>query len=294
MKVLERPDTDPARIAFFMPTAEGPCRFGQYAPYLRQMLDANGYRERGDPLAHQPERLRRPGRAGQALRAHRLARAAVRRHAAEAAADPPAVRRAARAIPRRSTKSRLDDLCRTLEETPAEPGVQLAALRDSMVRAATASASWARRRDRRMPLIGIVGEIFCRLNTFSNENLVRAPGRSTAPRPGSPTSSNGSGTPTPSTSASSSSTGRIWTLEALGAWVRKRVQKRDEHVLMEPFRGGFRGPRRAGHLRDPGMRAPLPAARRRLRRDGAERGQGRLPGAEGRRRASSTSARSPA
>ena len=43
MKVLERPETDPARVAFFMPTAEGPCRFGQYAPYLRQILDAHGY-----------------------------------------------------------------------------------------------------------------------------------------------------------------------------------------------------------------------------------------------------------
>ena len=31
--------------------------------------------------------------------------------------------------------------------------------------------------------------------------------------------------------------GRIWTAEALGAWVRKRVQKHDEHVLLEPFRG---------------------------------------------------------
>ena len=26
-----------------MPTAEGPCRFGQYAPYLRHVLDSNGY-----------------------------------------------------------------------------------------------------------------------------------------------------------------------------------------------------------------------------------------------------------
>src|SRR5262249_37385187 len=43
MKLLERPDTDPARTALFMPTAEGPCRFGQYAPYLRQILDAHGY-----------------------------------------------------------------------------------------------------------------------------------------------------------------------------------------------------------------------------------------------------------
>src|SRR5450755_2852444 len=43
MKVLERPGTDPSRVAFFMPTAEGPCRFGQYAPYLRQILDASGF-----------------------------------------------------------------------------------------------------------------------------------------------------------------------------------------------------------------------------------------------------------
>src|SRR5512142_2064418 len=43
MKVLHRPDTDPSRVALFMPTAEGPCRFGQYAPYLRQILNSNGY-----------------------------------------------------------------------------------------------------------------------------------------------------------------------------------------------------------------------------------------------------------
>src|ERR1700688_796571 len=45
MKVLERPETDPRRVALFMPTAQGPCRFGQYAPYLRQVLNANGYRD---------------------------------------------------------------------------------------------------------------------------------------------------------------------------------------------------------------------------------------------------------
>src|ERR1700758_1757603 len=45
MKVLERPGIDPSRVAFFMPTAEGPCRFGQYAPYLRLLLDANGFGE---------------------------------------------------------------------------------------------------------------------------------------------------------------------------------------------------------------------------------------------------------
>jgi len=43
MKLLEDTAVDPARIALFMPTAEGPCRFGQYAPYLRHVLDSNGY-----------------------------------------------------------------------------------------------------------------------------------------------------------------------------------------------------------------------------------------------------------
>jgi hypothetical protein len=45
MKVVENPAIDNKRIALFMPTAQGPCRFGQYAPYLRQILDANGYAE---------------------------------------------------------------------------------------------------------------------------------------------------------------------------------------------------------------------------------------------------------
>ena len=45
MKVVENPAIDKKQIALFMPTAQGPCRFGQYAPYLRQILDANGYAE---------------------------------------------------------------------------------------------------------------------------------------------------------------------------------------------------------------------------------------------------------
>ena len=35
LKIIEQPDFAPEKTAFFMPTADGPCRFGQYAPYLR-------------------------------------------------------------------------------------------------------------------------------------------------------------------------------------------------------------------------------------------------------------------
>ena len=57
-------------------------------------------------------------------------------------------------------------------------------------------------RDPSMPLIGVVGEIFCRLNTFSNDDLVRRLEEYGGEAWLSATSPSGSGTPTPSTSGS--------------------------------------------------------------------------------------------
>ena len=136
MKVLEQPGDRPARRSrCFMPTAQGPCRFGQYAPYLRQILDANGYEPSRDPLAHQPECLRRARRS--------LAKPFVRTGwRALLCADllqklllhAPALRGAARRC-RTVYEESLADLCRTLEETPApNPASQLKALRDSLIR----------------------------------------------------------------------------------------------------------------------------------------------------------------
>jgi predicted nucleotide-binding protein (sugar kinase/HSP70/actin superfamily) len=45
LKVVERPDFVPEKTAFFMPTADGPCRFGQYAPYIRKVLHDIGLEE---------------------------------------------------------------------------------------------------------------------------------------------------------------------------------------------------------------------------------------------------------
>jgi predicted nucleotide-binding protein (sugar kinase/HSP70/actin superfamily) len=43
LKVTEAPDFDPARVAFFMPATEGPCRFGQYGPSIRNALRDAGF-----------------------------------------------------------------------------------------------------------------------------------------------------------------------------------------------------------------------------------------------------------
>ena len=45
LKVAEQPNFDPSKVAFFMPTAGGPCRFGQYAPFLRQVMREAGYED---------------------------------------------------------------------------------------------------------------------------------------------------------------------------------------------------------------------------------------------------------
>ena len=42
-KLLQRPDFNPETSAFFMPAADGPCRFGQYHRFHRMVLDDLGY-----------------------------------------------------------------------------------------------------------------------------------------------------------------------------------------------------------------------------------------------------------
>jgi predicted nucleotide-binding protein (sugar kinase/HSP70/actin superfamily) len=266
MKVLERPSTDPARVALFMPTAQGPCRFGQYAPYLRHILDANGYQsvEILSPSSQNAYgglgSLAKPFvRTGwRALLCADLLQKLllIYRPYEERRGDTEAV----------YTES-LDDLCRTLEETPVEPGVQLLSLRDSMVRSRDRFRKLTAQRGAvpagpRHPLIGIVGEIFCRLNTFSNENLVECLEEYGAEAWISDlvewiwyTDSE--------RFRKLKLEGRIWTLEALGAWVRKRVQKQDEHVLVAPFQEDFAG------REEPDIYEILECARPYLPREGA-------------------------
>ena len=262
MKVLERPATDHTRVALFMPTAQGPCRFGQYAPYLRHILDANGY---------QSVEILSPSSQNAYAGLGTLAKPFVRtgwrallcadllqklllmyRPYEERRGDTETV----------YTES-LADLCRTLEETPVEPGVQLHSLRDSMVRSRDRFRKLAAQRSaRRHPLIGIVGEIFCRLNTFSNENLVECLEEYGAEAWISDlvewiwyTNSEHF--------RKLKLEGRIWTLEALGAWVRKRVQKQDEHILIAPFEEDFAG------REEPEIYEILECARPYLPREGA-------------------------
>jgi len=261
MRLLEDPATDLARTVLFMPTAEGPCRFGQYAPYLRHILDANGYANiqilapsSGNSYAGLGDSAAQFVRSGwrALLAADILQKVLLQYRPFEMyKGDAESV-----------YAECLDDLCRTIEATPTHPPVQLRAIRDSLARSRDRFRRVPVRRERSAPLIGVVGEIFCRLNTFSNEDLIVRLEEYGAEAWLSDIIEWVWYT-TSEQFRKLKLRGRIVSLEALGAWIRKLVQKHDEHVLLEPFKHDFIG------YEEPDVYEILECARPYLPREGA-------------------------
>ncbi len=181
-----------------MPTSDGPCRFGQYGPYIKGVLKEmgfdgvtvvsptceDGYSGIGE---HADELLRTAWRAmiaGELLTKLLLR---IRPYELEKGASDAAHQAA------------LSDLCATVESRGKNPKERMARLKESLVRGRRLLRDVPADFSDPRPLIGIVGEIFCRLNTFSNDDVVRKV-EEAGGSAGSPTSANGSGTPTPPTS----------------------------------------------------------------------------------------------
>lgn len=172
LKITEEPGFDPAKAAFFMPTSGGPCRLGQYAPYMEMVFSdlgfdglkvlspssKDGYRDLGD-YVKEFMKLGWFGLVGSdALR--KLLHKYRPYETAPGAAD-------------RAHRESLDDFCSVLEDSAITLKDMPKALSSSLARAADrfrdVPADWSKD----VMLIGVVGEIFCRLSTFSNEDLIR-------------------------------------------------------------------------------------------------------------------------
>ena len=290
MKVVENPAIDNRKIALFMPTAQGPCRFGQYAPYLRQILDANGYAEveilsptsqnAYDGLGTLAGAFVRTG--WRALLAADLLQKLLLMY------RPYEERRG---DSEQTYEDSLADLCGTLEQTAVEPGVQLEALRDCMVRGrdrfrrlgSAARPIAAADRDGGRDLLP--AEYVQERQPGGGIGTVRRRGLAERHRRMDLVHEFGA-LPEAETGRASldvGGSGRVGAqacAEARRARAGRAVPRR------------FRWPRRAGHLRGSGMRAPLSAAGGRVRRDGAERRARWCTWRRRERRGSSTSARS--
>ncbi len=261
MRVLERGDVDPASTVFFLPTADGPCRFGQYSAYLRRLLDANGFQQ---VVVLSPTSRNAYGGLGA------LARPFVRTgwRALVAAEVLQKLLLQHRPYERRpgaadaAFEECLDDVCGAIEHGSTSPAPQLRALREALVRCRLRFAGLDTVTDPSRPLIGIVGEIFCRLNTFSNEDTVRR-----LEQAGAEVWQSGITEWLWYTVAEQFRKLRLGrrtvSMEGASTWVRSHVQHHDERVLLEPFAETFRG------YEEPEVGEVVDAARPYLPVDGA-------------------------
>ncbi|MBZ5682636.1 MAG: MOSC domain-containing protein [Acidobacteriia bacterium] len=172
VKVIEGPAFDPKRTAFMLAAAEGPCRFGQYVPHIRKVFRQlgcpevplvsptfeEGYQELG---SFGPELARTGWRAivaSDILRKLLLKGRPYEVHPGDTDA---------------AYAQSLKELCETVETPGLRPGEQLAALVTTLIRIRDHFRGIPAKYNRERLLIGIQGEIFCRLNDFSNEHLIR-------------------------------------------------------------------------------------------------------------------------
>jgi len=172
LKVTQQPDYDPGRTAFFLPTSDGPCRFGQYLHLARKIFrqrkedevlffspsSTSGYEDIGWEAS---DLLRTAWRAvivSDILRKLLLkTRPYEQRQGDTDALFARSMDRLCEAIasPDLSHRLRLEKIVRALENA-----------RDQF-------RAIPRHLEVNKPLIGVVGEIFCRLNDFSNDFILR-------------------------------------------------------------------------------------------------------------------------
>jgi predicted CoA-substrate-specific enzyme activase len=150
---------DPSRECFFMPTAKGPCRFGQYNTLHRIILDEAGYKD--TPIESWDDGS---GDFGLSMKASQRAYSAIvcgdLLYKARCRLRPYAKDRAA-------FDSTMEDVMRLAVRAIESGGDTKRMLNEVAGNLGTVEIV-----DVKKPLVGIVGEIYVRLNTYTNGNLV--------------------------------------------------------------------------------------------------------------------------
>ncbi len=164
IKATRRPDFNPEKTAFFMPTGKGPCRFGQYHRYQRQVLDRIGL-ERVEIISPMQDESM-----------HKDVRILDKDFVLMGWRGAFAVDMLQKALwehrPYEKHPGRSDEVYQTaLERLLAAIEKRLDLL--PVLREAYTDFSGIRISERTKPVIGIVGEIYIRSNRFSNEDVVR-------------------------------------------------------------------------------------------------------------------------
>jgi predicted nucleotide-binding protein (sugar kinase/HSP70/actin superfamily) len=233
LRIIHSKDFDPARTAFFMPTAEGPCRFGQYGPYLKLVLQELGLED--IPILSPTSKNSYDGLAEHSTTMIRhlwwgLISADILRKMLLKTRPYETVSGAADAAYQKS----LDRVEAVVERPDLSARDRLALILEALTRSRDLFHAVPARYTKDKPLIGVVGEIFCRLNTFSNSDAVRK-----IEAHGGEAWLSDVGEWVWYTNWSQKyllrRDGKTFSLAMLGAMVKSAVQRRDEKKLLAPF-----------------------------------------------------------
>ncbi|MBI5562008.1 MAG: CoA activase [Deltaproteobacteria bacterium] len=165
VKITKRSDFDTARSAFFMPSGNGPCRFGQYNRYHRLILDELGFK---DTPVYAPDQ------DGGFYTELSMAGGNFSRLGWWGILAIDLLEKRLREVrpyeknPGESEKVYWDCLhkiCASIKNKKV-PEAELKQAREAFGRVEAADVG-------ERPLIGVVGEIYVRSNRFSNEDLVK-------------------------------------------------------------------------------------------------------------------------
>ena len=239
LQITEEPGFDPKKTAFFMASGHGPCRFGQYAQYLHFVLGQRGCSE---VTIFQPTTEKGYSDFGEA--SNLFTRGAWRAIVAGDIVLKLLLKTrpyecnlgSADAAYEESVKA----LCDVLEVPYPSSHKQMEALCQCLLAVRERFRALPVQFDPTKPLIGVVGEIFCRLNEFSNDELVRR-----LEAAGAEVWMNDISEWIWYTNADQHRHLRVFgqrfSLEAAGAHTRNYIQRKDEHTLVAMFREDFRG-----------------------------------------------------
>lgn len=248
LKIIEDPGFVPDETAFLLPTSGGPCRFGQYQSLLKKVLRDKGYHE---TLVVAPTSSDGYEGFGESARDfirtswHSVLASDILRKMQLKFRPYVANKELANEIFHHS----LDEISHILAMQRLNSKKRLQLIRQALVSASQRFHRLPGNFNQTRPLIGIVGEIFCRLNEFSNEYLINK-------------IEEFGGEAWISDIAEwvwytndeqrlrLIRAGKKFSLDMLSAKIKFAIQHRDEKYLLKPLRAEFEGYEEPGHIHE--------------------------------------------
>lgn len=248
LKVTESEKFDPKKTAFLLPTSHGPCRYGQYRPLLKKILhdlnlkdvaivSPNSYDGYDGFAEHATELMRTAWRAAVVSDILRKLQLKTRPYELEKGMTDEVFHQS------------LDDICQILAEQQIPHKIKLKKLVLCLMKIRDRFRSIPANYAKNKPLIGVVGEIYCRLNDFSNDFLIQK-----IEEQGGEVWLSDVGEwvwyVNDEQALRIIRKGKRFSTEMLTAKIKFLIQKKDEHALYQPFQSDFSGYEEARTIRE--------------------------------------------